>query len=151
MLALPRERESRSLRVARWLTLVRARARRRQVKCPAGCGAGPQQVRGSTYYTDDSKICQAAIHAGAILEHLGGLVTITLERGILARNESHRRGSGSHGINSTDAPFNPERLVSMSLYPEATVEVQTVAGHPAAMLSQACGFDDGRPPQKARA
>ena len=123
-----------------------------RVRCPAGCqstGTSPR-VWGTKYYTDDSRICEAALHAGAI-DSAGGLVTITLERGLLSRNDTYRHGSSHNGVTSGTAPHDAERLVSMSLYPEATVEVQTIAGYPAALLTGACGFRDGQPPQEVRA
>lgn len=45
------------------------------MKCPAGCT--PKNVWGTDIYTDDSVLCSAAIHAGAITAADGGTVLVT--------------------------------------------------------------------------
>ena len=42
------------------------------------------------------------------------------------------------------------RLFSVELYPEATVEVQSLAGHPSALQENPCGHGDGQPATEAR-
>jgi hypothetical protein len=48
--------------------------------CPRG-KPQPSRVTGSGPYTDDSSICSAAVHAGAIRAKDGGDVTIEIRRG----------------------------------------------------------------------
>jgi hypothetical protein len=43
------------------------------VQCPADCSKADQVVNGDGIYTDDSCICQAAIHSG-LLSDKGGEV-----------------------------------------------------------------------------
>jgi LCCL domain len=61
--------------------------------CPAGGVQG--SVWGDLAYTDDSSVCTAAVHAGAITTELGGSVTISIlpERGAYV-------GRRSNGIES---------------------------------------------------
>ncbi|MBL8957649.1 MAG: hypothetical protein JNK82_43140 [Myxococcaceae bacterium] len=47
--------------------------------CPLGVGSGP--VWGSSPYTEDSMVCRAAVHAGAIDPAKGGVVKVTGARG----------------------------------------------------------------------
>lgn len=49
-----------------------------QVTCPPGCGSST--IWGSDVYSDDSSVCTAAIHAGA-MERQGGTVTVTIAPG----------------------------------------------------------------------
>lgn len=48
--------------------------------CPAGCAKNGGSVWGTDIYTDDSAVCPAAIHAGAIPE-AGGKVLVTFTPG----------------------------------------------------------------------
>ena len=48
--------------------------------CPSG-RPQPSRVAGSGPYTDDSSICAAAVHAGAIHPKTGGTVTIEIRPG----------------------------------------------------------------------
>ncbi|MEO7325914.1 MAG: LCCL domain-containing protein [Dokdonella sp.] len=48
--------------------------------CPPGKPA-PSRVVGSGPYTDDSSICTAAVHAGALRAKAGGVVTIEIRPG----------------------------------------------------------------------
>ena len=48
--------------------------------CPPG-KPQPSRVSGSGLYTDDSSICTAAVHAGAIHAKDGGMVTIEIRPG----------------------------------------------------------------------
>lgn len=45
------------------------------VSCPPGCT--PRTVWGTEIYTNDSSVCSAAIHAGAITAEAGGVVLVT--------------------------------------------------------------------------
>jgi len=40
-----------------------------------------QDIYGNYNYKDDSSICRAAIHAGAIQDKKGGLITVTIAPG----------------------------------------------------------------------
>jgi hypothetical protein len=66
-----------------------------QVSCPANC-ENTGSVWGSEYYTRDSAVCRAGIHAGAIAP-TGGVVTVRLEPG-----QPAYRGRALHGIQSGD-------------------------------------------------
>lgn len=50
-----------------------------EVVCPVGCAEG--RVWGTEIYSDDSSICRAAIHAGALDADGGGTVLVTLHEG----------------------------------------------------------------------
>jgi LCCL domain-containing protein len=63
-------------------------------RCPAG-KPQPSRVTGTGPYTDDSSICTAAVHAGAIRAKDGGEVTIEIRPG-----EPRYAGSESHYIRS---------------------------------------------------
>jgi hypothetical protein len=63
--------------------------------CPPGKPL-PSRVIGSGPYTDDSSICSAAVHAGAIGAKDGGEVTIEIRPG-----EPHYAGSERNYIRST--------------------------------------------------
>ena len=64
------------------------------VACPAGCTLG--MVWGTNTYSDDSLVCSAAVHAGAIpLE--GGETTVQIAAGLPAYV-----GSASNGVTSSD-------------------------------------------------
>jgi len=121
-----------------------------KVYCPPGCTPSTDDVnlRGSLYYTDDSSICHAALHAGVIDDN-GGLVVFMLQRNILTRNVTTNQGSTAYGITSGDVPYEWLRIFTIEEYPRATVEVQTISGHPAAYLEDACGYRDAQPPQEA--
>lgn len=62
--------------------------------CPAG-GPASGRVWGTDVYTDDSSICTAAVHAGAITIAAGGTVTIEMRPA-----ETSYRGSVRNGIAS---------------------------------------------------
>ncbi len=64
------------------------------VHCPEMCSSPPVQVYGSAFYTDDSSICQAAIHFGTIGDK-GGEVTIQIEEG-----QKRYKGSSQNGVES---------------------------------------------------
>jgi len=49
------------------------------VVCPAGCTTG--SVWGTGVYSDDSHVCVAAVHAGAISAGAGGTITVTIAAG----------------------------------------------------------------------
>jgi len=57
----------------------------------------PGRVWGTTYYTDDSSICEAAVHAGRIRRSTGGYVTIEIRPGRRSYISSSRNGVTSSG------------------------------------------------------
>ncbi len=57
--------------------------------CPAGCTGG--FLWGTDVYTDDSSICTAAIHAGALTD-AGGPVTFVIEEGLAEYPSSDQNG-----------------------------------------------------------
>ncbi|XP_035247102.1 macrophage mannose receptor 1 [Anguilla anguilla] len=63
------------------------------VHCPAGCASGPYTVYGSQTYRGDSTICAAAIHAGVVLNEIGGDCTLMKWPG-----QSFYPGSTKNGI-----------------------------------------------------
>ena len=64
------------------------------IECPRGCSAPPVNVYGSDIYSDDSSVCQAAIHYGVIGDQ-GGEVTIQIENG-----KQKYLGSSQNGVES---------------------------------------------------
>jgi hypothetical protein len=65
------------------------------MKCPAGCT--PKNVWGTDVYTDDSTLCTAAIHAGAITAAEGGTVLVTW-----APSQPTYVASSRNGITTSD-------------------------------------------------
>lgn len=138
--------------------------------CPPRCGTLAQSlqdadgiedsgVTGTRWYTDESTICAAAIHSGAITNS-GGMISVQLQRGFgeeVASFNSWTRKYGTslnattqNGIRSNAAPDGAWRTFSVEPYLEATVEVETISGHPNAPLDDPCGHVDTQPPQAAR-
>jgi hypothetical protein len=58
-----------------------------------------RSIKGTILYTDDSSICSAAVHAGAIKREEGGSVTVVIRPGQASYQGSARNGitSGSFG------------------------------------------------------
>ncbi|HUS28600.1 MAG TPA: LCCL domain-containing protein [Kofleriaceae bacterium] len=65
------------------------------MQCPAGCAEGT--VWGTDVYTDDSELCPAAVHAGAITAKDGGVVQVTWTPG-----QPTYIGSVRNGITTSD-------------------------------------------------
>jgi hypothetical protein len=63
--------------------------------CPASDG-GPAYVYGTDVYTDNSPICKAAIHAGALPRGTAGVVTI-----VIGGAADAFRGSTRHGVTTS--------------------------------------------------
>lgn len=116
-----------------------------KLKCPSGCAAGTPVVVGTDEYTDYSQICAAAIHTGALPASEGGLITVTIKEG-----RSTYSASTANGITSTELTTEYNRSFDIVHYPLSDIEVQTIAGIPAAGLTDACGYLDTKPPQEAR-
>lgn len=68
------------------------------IECPPNGEVGT--VYGTDLYTDDSSICTAAVHAGAISLEAGGKVVITMEPGASQYSGSARNGITSHDWDS---------------------------------------------------
>ncbi|MGW6981903.1 LCCL domain-containing protein [Streptomyces sp. NPDC054932] len=71
----------------------RARGEKLTFQCPPS--GSPSSLYGTDIYTDDSSICYAAVHAGAITSTEGGKVTITLREGRTGYIGSARNGAVS--------------------------------------------------------
>ncbi|XP_077970679.1 uncharacterized protein LOC144425162 [Styela clava] len=72
----------------------------KNVDCPAYCTeilGYNYDIYGDTIYSGNSQICSAAIHAGVLLDQLGGTVTIKAEPG-----QSVYEGTERHGVHSQD-------------------------------------------------
>jgi phage baseplate assembly protein gpV len=65
------------------------------VRCPAG--GEPSAIWGTDVYTDDSSVCNAAVHSGLITFEDGGTVTFDVLPGL-----SSYLGTAQHGIESLD-------------------------------------------------
>jgi hypothetical protein len=64
-------------------------------KCPPN--GKPEYIWGTDIYTDDSRVCLAAVHAGLITFASGGEVTIEMLPG-----QKNYRGTERHGVTSSD-------------------------------------------------
>lgn len=70
--------------------------------CPVNCTRG--SVWGTDFYTTDSAICVAAVHAGVIKEK-GGAVRVKLAPGRPSYNGSFRNGVTTNGWGVYDQSF----------------------------------------------
>ncbi len=77
--------------------------RRYAYVCPAGGSAG--SVWGSSVYSDDSSVCTAGVHAGAITLAQGGRVVIEIRPGETNYSASNRNGISSGEWGSWDGSF----------------------------------------------
>nr|XP_039250734.1 LOW QUALITY PROTEIN: macrophage mannose receptor 1-like [Styela clava] len=72
----------------------------REVDCPSYCTeilAYQYDIYGDLVYSGNSQVCSAAIHAGVLLDRLGGAVTLKAEMGL-----SSYKGTERHGVHSQD-------------------------------------------------
>ena len=149
----------------------------RLVLCPPGCiaatsspvqqavyggwgGSGSSSSSSAGVYDDASSVCLAAIHAGVIDVAAGGTIHVTYGKGYGpsagASSPSYGSSAGLSGstVNGVTslAVADSLRTFTLSNYtvPTQRIEVQTIAGAPAAPLDSACGFLDGQPPLAAR-
>ncbi|XP_041043228.1 discoidin, CUB and LCCL domain-containing protein 1 isoform X1 [Carcharodon carcharias] len=76
--------------------------------CPAGCKAVIGEVSGdfSQGYRHTSALCKAAIHAGVILDELGGMIDIVQHKGL-----SRYEGILANGVLSKDGSLSDKRIV----------------------------------------
>ncbi len=75
--------------------------------CPAGGKLG--SVWGTGYYTDDSSICTAAVHAGLVTPENGGTVVMRIEPG-----RKRFGGSAEYGVESSSYGAWPGSFVFLS-------------------------------------
>ncbi|XP_069566819.1 macrophage mannose receptor 1-like, partial [Brachyistius frenatus] len=80
---------------------------RMTVHCPAGCADSYYRVFGTSVYRGDSNICAAAIHAGVVLNEVGGDCTL-----LKAEGKDFYAGSTKNGI--TSRQFDGNFAVSYS-------------------------------------
>ncbi|XP_078069828.1 discoidin, CUB and LCCL domain-containing protein 1 [Mustelus asterias] len=76
--------------------------------CPAGCKAVIGDVSGDFFqgYRHTSALCKAAIHAGVILDELGGKIDIVQHKGL-----SRYEGILANGVLSKDGSLSDKRIV----------------------------------------
>lgn len=88
--------------------------------CPAG-GPASGRVWGTDLYTDDSSVCTAAVHAGAITIASGGSVTIEIRPAATSYRSSVR-----NGIASKNYGYYAGSFVIVSKQPTTTPNEVTV-------------------------
>ena len=114
------------------------------VFCKAGCASSVNPVYGTKWYSDDSSICRAAIHA-KIIGNKGGYLQIILQRYAYIWNTTYNNGSTSNGVTSKLMAADTFRIFSMEKYNESMSVVHSIAGHPSAKLESNCKYGDGQP------
>ena len=77
------------------------------IQCPAACTSGP--VYGADMYTADSKVCAAAVHAGAI-PAAGGTARVKPAPGQQSYSGTERNGVKTSSWGSYGASFTVEKL-----------------------------------------
>jgi hypothetical protein len=101
---------------------VRGRNRQRfAVSCPPG--GNTRAVWGSDLYTDDSSVCTAGVHAGAITTRAGGRVSIEIRPGA----DSYR-GVNRNGVRSQDFEDYQGSFVVVPNAPESAIAPTGGAG-----------------------
>ncbi|TAJ09996.1 MAG: hypothetical protein EPO61_04595 [Nitrospirae bacterium] len=78
--------------------------RREMLTCPPG-GPTAGRLWGADLYTDDSSICLAAVHAGALTAAAGGTVTIEIRPGLSSYTGSVRNGVTSQAYGAWSGSF----------------------------------------------
>ncbi|CAM4676147.1 discoidin, CUB and LCCL domain-containing protein 1 isoform X1 [Caretta caretta] len=78
------------------------------VFCPAGCKGVAGDIWGNAKqgYRDTSVLCKAAIHAGVILDELGGQLTLSREKGITLYESAF-----ANGLHSKRGSLSEKRLI----------------------------------------
>jgi hypothetical protein len=140
----------------------------RLVVCPPGCavtgGGAPYPVYGDAAaggggYDTASPVCAAAVHAGALDDAAGGVVTVTYGKGAGPLAGRHAPASAAAGLTGstrngvTSLPLlHSVRTFTVAAVtaPTRRIIVETVAGSPTAPLESGCGYVDGSPPTAAR-
>jgi LCCL domain len=120
-------------------------------------GGGPYTTAKSVLniYGDESSLCAAGIHSGVLNPKLGGIILVTLDKGIGPK--------AVYGRTAPLLPYTQNLLTSQGLaksprtfilidFGDAlnTTLVSTVAGAPTSDLDTSCDFEDGAPPHLAR-
>jgi negative regulator of sigma E activity len=77
--------------------------RRFSIACPPNGQLG--SVWGTGIYTDDSSICTAAVHSGAITREAGGIVSFEIQDGLAAYRGSEQNGVASHNYGDWPGSF----------------------------------------------
>lgn len=157
-----------------------------RISCPTSCVAAVERghakgkVRGSPdFYTDDSSVCMAAVHAGVLSNASAAspapvqpsvstrgsssssesedpdMVVVVIAR-LLLGNTSEAAAStlpsysSANGVLAEGAPRDMERGFALEMALPSEVTTQTIAGRPAGALGEGCGEPvDGQPPQEA--
>jgi len=130
------------------------------VSCPSNCHVAEATVvvEGTTWYSEWSSICAAAVHHGILNNSTGGVVQIIVERLDYLRvngtlNANYTGGSTANGVTSASFPGGSlpvyRVFTPLPVAPSVTV-VHTVAGAPSGPLESACGRLDAQPPQFGR-
>ena len=120
------------------------------VKCPTQCRSGGGPAYGTGWYSEDSSVCTAAIHSGAMINNPDGYIQIVLERrDYVWGNKKLTGGSLQNGIQSLDMNYNISRVFSVEPFNSTLVIVQTIIGHSSARLEDGCGYADAQPAQAA--
>lgn len=114
--------------------------------CPAQCQTYSGRIEGTHWYSDNSSVCLAAVHDGAI-GAAGGIIQVLLERRDYLRriNVTFSHGSLRHGIQSYAIPESVHRVFSILRFNVSNNMVHTIAGNPSAPLEYGCGYRDGQP------
>lgn len=151
-----------------------------RLACPVDClgGNGAGRVRGSPdFYTDDSAVCMAAVHAGVLTADTPAspmppaassssewweqpvsdqaLTHVVVIARLVAGNTSDavpgtRTGSAANGVSAGDAPGDWARGFAVEVAFSGELTGHTVAGRPAGPLEEGCGdLKDGQPPQES--
>ncbi|MGG5809552.1 LCCL domain-containing protein [Falsiroseomonas sp. CW058] len=102
----------------RWRDLGSAAPQRLACACPAEAVARPASVWGSGTYTDDSGVCRAALHAGAV-GPAGGRVTVVREAGRASYPGSARNGVTSSSYGSWGGSFRFDTNVTITTTPRS--------------------------------
>lgn len=124
-----------------------------KVACPSGCESSAVISGGAladeNFYSEDSSVCLAAIHAGVIGADEGGLVDVVI-RAELDVDMAHmlKVGEKNGVVSVLLSRNNTARVVSVLSGSPDTI-VQTIAGAPTTLLGDSCGRIDALPPQEA--
>jgi hypothetical protein len=112
--------------------------------CPSQCTSFMNDahtiVEGNIWYSEDSSICMAALHSGAI-DVTGGIIQVLIERRdyLTSHNLSqYINGTLRHSIQSYDIPQSVHRVFSILPFNISNNFVHTIAGRPSAPLENGC-------------
>ena len=117
--------------------------------CPKDCNTqvGSATLEGTEWYSQETAVCIAAIHAGILTGPAGGYVRATVQRRAYLNNtdlRTYSRGSTS-GLTSSDIPADSSRLFNLNKHAISDRMLHTVGGAPAANLESGCGYADSQP------